>query len=74
MSFGPQRSELAKTLKTDGVVDDFSEALRRIDESVTIHGMAYVESEGELPTFYMEDNYEGVGALEPATWVVFPWE
>lgn len=74
MSFGAQRSELAKTLKIDGVVDDFSEGLKLIDSSHTIHGMVYVEAPGEAPT-YVDDNFSNSETfIEPATWVVFAWE
>jgi len=74
MQLGPHRSELAKVLKTDGVVDSFSEGLNLLDSSSTIHGLAYVEYPGERPTFLGEyGDYDG-GLEEPATWVMFEWE
>lgn len=63
------RENLAKDLKTDGLVDSVYDAHVLLEQAVVVHGhVSYLDGD-EYPTYYSGDtdyNY-----ITPATWVEF---
>ena len=77
LTFRKHQSELSKTLKVDGVVDDFMEGVALIEMGETFHGLVYTEAPGEMPSLYTPETFEESNSnskIESGTWVQLPWE